>query len=285
VLVDLNETVRESIDLTRARWEHEAQVRGAQIEMTFEPGALPPVSGRNAELREVLTNLILNAVDALPRGGRLTIRTWSEPGRAFVSVADSGPGMPEETRGRAFEPFFTTKGVRRLGLGLAVAYGLVSSHGGDIGLESGEGRGTVVTFWLPAAAATEAAAPAATDGERHGRILVVDDEADVREVLADVLAAQGHTVTLAGGGQEALAYLERDPFDLVITDLGMPDVNGWDVARAVKSGRQELPVLLLTGWADAVEAGVGRVDAVIKKPFDMTKLAAAVNAALGPPSP
>ena len=284
--VDLNETVRESIDLTRARWEHEAQVRGARIEMTFEPGVLPPISGRNAELREVLTNLILNAVDALPRGGRLTIRTWSEPGRAVVSVADSGPGMPAETRGRAFEPFFTTKGVRRLGLGLAVAYGLVSSHGGDIALESGEGRGTTVTFWIPAAVAAEAGAPAkgAADGERHGRILVVDDEADVREVLADVLASQGHTVTLAGGGQEALAYLERDPFDLVITDLGMPDVNGWDVARAVKSGRQELPVLLLTGWADAVETGVGRVDAVIKKPFDMTKLAAVVNAALGPAS-
>ena len=278
--------MRESIDLTRARWEHEAQVRGARIEMTFEPGVLPPISGRNAELREVLTNLILNAVDALPRGGRLTIRTWSEPGRAVVSVADSGPGMPAETRGRAFEPFFTTKGVRRLGLGLAVAYGLVSSHGGDIALESGEGRGTTVTFWIPAAVAAEAGAPAkgAADGERHGRILVVDDEADVREVLADVLASQGHTVTLAGGGQEALAYLERDPFDLVITDLGMPDVNGWDVARAVKSGRQELPVLLLTGWADAVETGVGRVDAVIKKPFDMTKLAAVVNAALGPAS-
>jgi signal transduction histidine kinase/putative methionine-R-sulfoxide reductase with GAF domain len=286
VPVDLNETVRESIELTRARWEHEAQVRGARIELAFEPGAVPAISGRNAELREVVTNLILNAVDALPGGGRLTIRTWGEPGRAVVSVADSGAGMPEETRGRAFEPFFTTKGVRRLGLGLAVAYGLVSGHGGDIALESGEGRGTTVTFWIPAATGDEAGAPAkaAADGERHGRILVVDDEADVREVLADVLGSQGHTVTLAGGGQEALAYLERDPFDLVITDLGMPDVNGWDVARAVKSGRQGLPVLLLTGWADAEEAGAGRVDAVIKKPFDMTKLAAAVNAALGPAS-
>ena len=283
-VVDLNDTVRESIDLTRARWEHEAQVRGAQIELVFEPGALPPVSGRNAELREVLTNLILNAVDALPRGGRLLIRTWDEPGRALVSITDSGPGMPEDVRGRAFEPFFTTKGVRRLGLGLAVAYGLVSGHGGDIALESGEGRGTTVTFWIPAEARVEAGAPLGRGGNggRHGRILVVDDEADVREVLADVLLSHGHSVTLAGGGQEALACLERDPFDLVITDLGMPDVNGWDVARAVKSGRQGLPVLLLTGWADAEEAGVGRVDAVIKKPFDMTKLAAAVSAALGP---
>ena len=201
----------------------------------------------------------------------------------MVSIADSGPGMSEDVRGRAFEPFFTTKGVRRLGLGLAVAYGLVSGHGGDIALESAEGRGTTVVFWVPATALEEASAPPlASNGERHGRILVVDDEADVREVLADVLLAQGHSVTLAGGGQEALACLERDLFDLVITDLGMPDVNGWDVARAVKSGRQGLPVLLLTGWADAVESGVGRVDAVIKKPFDMTKLAAAVNSALRP---
>jgi signal transduction histidine kinase len=282
-LVDLNETVRESIDLTRARWEHEAQVRGAQIELAFEPGTPPRISGRNAELREVLTNLILNAVDALPRGGRLVIRTWGEPGRALVSVTDSGPGMSDDVRGRAFEPFFTTKGVRRLGLGLAVAYGLVSGHGGDIALESGEGRGTTVTFWIPAEASVEAdVGRVGGNGGRHGRILVVDDEADVREVLADVLLSHGHSVTLAGGGQEALACLERDPFDLVITDLGMPDVNGWDVARAVKSGRQGLPVLLLTGWADAVEAGVGRVDAVIRKPFDMTKLAAAVSAALGP---
>jgi CheY-like chemotaxis protein len=279
----LNATVREAIDLTRSRWEHEAQVRGARIELTFEPGALPAVSGRNSELREVVTNLILNAVDAVPRGGRVAIRTWGEPGRAVVSVGDSGPGMSEDVRGRAFEPFFTTKGVRRLGLGLAVAYGLVSGHGGDITLESSEGRGTTVVFWVPATALVETAAPApAGNGERHGRILVVDDEADVREVLADVLLAQGHSVTLAGGGQEALACLERDLFDLVITDLGMPDVNGWDVARAVKNGRQGLPVLLLTGWSDAVESGVGRVDAVIKKPFDMGKLAAAVNAALRP---
>jgi len=278
--IDLNETVRESIDVTRSRWEHEAQVRGAAIEMVFEPGALPSVSGRNAELREVLANLILNAVDALPGSGRIAIRTWSEPGRAVVSVGDSGAGMPEDVRRRAFDPFFSTKGVRRLGLGLAVAYGLVRSHGGEISLDSEPGKGTTVTFWLPIALPVEPAPPVVAEGaEPRGRLLVVDDEADVREVLADGLTARGHTVTLAGGGREALACLERDEFDLVITDLGMPDVNGWDVASAVKAARAHLPVLLLTGWADAA-AAAGRVDAVIKKPFDMTKLAAAVSAAL-----
>jgi signal transduction histidine kinase len=149
-VVDLNDTVRESIDLTRARWEHEAQVRGAQIELVFEPGALPPVSGRNAELREVLTNLILNAVDALPRGGRLLIRTWDEPGRALVSITDSGPGMPEDVRGRAFEPFFTTKGVGKgTGLGLDISRRIVvDRHGGEIAIGSRDGE-TVVSVHLP----------------------------------------------------------------------------------------------------------------------------------------
>jgi signal transduction histidine kinase len=279
--IDLNTTVRESIDVTRSRWEHEAQVRGAAIEVVFEPGAVPPVSGRNAELREVLVNLILNAVDALPDRGRITIKTWSEAGRAVVSVSDSGAGMPGEVRDRAFEPFFTTKGVRRLGLGLAVAYGLVAGHGGQISLDSGPGKGTTVTFWLPGIVPVEAppTAAAGAAGPR-GRLLVVDDEADMREVLADVLTGRGHSVTLAGGGREALAWLERGGFDLVITDLGMPDVNGWDVANAAKAGQADLPVLLLTGWADAAGTAAGRVDAVIRKPFDMTKLADAVSAAL-----
>ena len=279
--LDLNETVRESIDFTRARWEHEAQVRGAGVEMVFEPGELPPALGRKAELREVLTNLILNAVDALPAGGRVLIRSWSEPGRAVVSICDSGMGMSAEVRDRAFEPFFTTKGVQRLGLGLAVAYGLVTSHGGQISLDGDEGRGTTVTFWIPTVGAAEAPPPpAAVGAEPQGRILVVDDEADVREMLADVLMSRGHHVTMAGGGREALQSLEQGDYDLVITDLGMPELNGWEVARAIKAMRASMPVLLLTGWADALEADAGRVDAVIKKPFDVSTLAAAVSAAL-----
>ena len=278
--LDLNETVRESIDFTRARWEHEAQVRGAGVEMVFEPGVVPAVLGRKAELREVLTNLILNAVDALPSGGRVLIRSWGEPGRAVVSVCDSGVGMSPEVRDRAFEPFFTTKGVQRLGLGLAVAYGLVTSHGGQISLDAGEGQGTTVTFWIPAAGTSEVPAAPIPGVEPHGRILVVDDEADVREMLADVLMTRGHQVTLAGDGREALRRFEQGDYDLVITDLGMPDLNGWEVARAIKAMRASMPVLLLTGWSDAVDAHAGRVDAVIKKPFDTTKLAAAVSAAL-----
>jgi signal transduction histidine kinase/putative methionine-R-sulfoxide reductase with GAF domain len=278
--LDLNQTVMESIDFTRARWEHEAQVRGAGVEMVFEPGSVPPVLGRKAELREVFTNLILNAVDAMPSGGRVLIRSWSEPGRALVSICDSGEGMSAEVRDRAFEPFFTTKGVQRLGLGLAVAYGLISSHGGQISLDGGEGRGTTVTFWIPVSGVDATPAPTPAGVAPRGRILVVDDEADVRELLADVLMAHGHHVTLAGGGREALRRFEEGVYDLVITDLGMPDINGWEVARGIKAARASMPVLLLTGWADAVDPDASRVDAVIKKPFDTAKLAAAVSAAL-----
>src|SRR4029434_9180487 len=159
-------------------------------------------------------------------------------------------------------PFFTTKGVQRLGLGLAVAYGLVTSHGGQISLEGEEGHGTTVTFWVPTVGAAEAPPPAAVGAEPQGRILVVDDESDVREMLADVLMSEGHHVTLAGGGQEALRSFELGNYDLVITDLGMPDINGWEVARGIKAMRGSMRVLLLTGWAEAVDAGAGRVDAV-----------------------
>ena len=280
---DLNGAVQESIEFTRSRWQDEAQVQGAPVEVVFERGALPEVSGRSAEIREVLTNLILNAVDALPAGGRIVVTTREEPGRVVVSVGDSGVGMPEDVKRRAFEPFFTTKGVKRTGLGLAVAYGTIRRHGGQVSVESAVGTGTTVTFWLPVGEQGERADAPAAPGHRVGSILVIDDETDVRELVADVLTGQGHTIAVAAGGREGLARFETGRYDLVVTDLGMPDINGWEVARAIKSSRSDMPVLLLTGWADAVDpADAARVDGIIKKPFDLKQLAAAISAALAP---
>jgi len=242
------------------------------------------VSGRGAELREVVTNLILNAVDALPAGGRIRIATSAEAGRAVVTIADTGTGMSEETLRRAFEPFFTTKGVKRTGLGLAVAYGAVRRHGGQIALESAPDLGTTVSFWLPGAEGDEAPLLAVPpEPERVGSILVIDDESDVRELLTEVLTGRGHTVTVAAGGREGLARFEAGRFDLVLTDLGMPDFNGWEVARVVKAARRDTPVLLLTGWADPVDSSEeGRVDGIVRKPFDLNRLAAVINSALAP---
>ena len=277
VLFDLNAAVQEAIEFTRLRWHDEAQMKGAPIDVAFEQGSPPAISGRSAEIREVMTNLILNAVDALPAGGRIVVRTRAEPGRAVVSVSDSGIGMPGDVKRRVFEPFFTTKGVKRTGLGLAEAYGTIRRHGGQVEVESEEGRGTTVTFWLP----VDAPPGDGPSLERVGSVLIIDDEADVRELVADVLAGLGHSVTVAGGGREGLARFETGRYDLVLTDLGMPDFNGWDVARAVKASRPDVPVLLLTGWADAANPGdVPRVEGIIKKPFDLKQLAAVVSQAL-----
>ena len=280
---DLNTVIQEAVEFTRSRWENEARVSGASIEVQAQPGPIPEVSGRRREIREVIANLVLNAVDALPEGGRIVVATRAEPGRVVVSVSDSGTGMAPEVRRRAFEPFFTTKGVKRTGLGLAVAYGTVQRHGGQIAVESAPGGGTTVTFWLPVAEREAEAARPADDApaQRLGSVLVIDDEAEVRDLVAEVLVSDGHRVTAAAGGREGLARFEAGRFDVVVTDLGMPDLNGWEVARAIKSSRADVPVLVLTGWADAVDPSAATVvDGILKKPFAVGELAAAVVAAL-----
>jgi GAF domain-containing protein/CheY-like chemotaxis protein len=287
VVFDLNDTVREGIQLTRPRWEHEAQVRGARIEVIYEPVTFLRAPGRAAEVREVVTSLILNAVDAMPSGGRIVIRAQAVKGRAVVSVSDSGSGMSAEVKRRAFEPFFTTKGVKSTGLGLAVAYGTIRRHGGEVSVESTEGIGTTVTFWLPSAesAMTAPAAPPEPRPERKGKILVIDDEVSVLDIVAEVLSARGHSVTVAPGGREGLLSFSSGGYDLVLTDLGMPDVNGWEVLRAVKESRPATPVLVLTGWGDTTEAPAGpRPDGVLTKPFDLRSLATAVSEALARPA-
>ena len=280
--VDLDAVIGEGIQLTRPRWEHEAQIRGARIEVIYDGAPLPRVPGRAAEIREVVTSLLLNAVDAMPTGGRVVIRTHADKGRVTVVISDSGSGMASDVKRRAFEPFFTTKGVKSTGLGLAVAYGTIRRHGGEISMDSTEGIGTTVSFWLPSAPATAApAAPAEAPAERKGRILVIDDEASVLEIVEEVLSAHGHSVTVAHGGREGLLSFSSGRFDLVMTDLGMPDLNGWDVVKAVKESHAKTPVLVLTGWGDNAEAPSGvKPDGFLTKPFDLKHLAAEVGSAL-----
>jgi GAF domain-containing protein len=281
--LDLDAVIGEGIQLTRPRWEHEAQIRGARIEVIYDPAPLPRVPGRAAEIREVITSLLLNAVDAMPSGGRIVIRAQADKTRVGVIISDSGAGMSPEVKRRAFEPFFTTKGVKSTGLGLAVAYGTIRRHGGEISVDSTEGIGTTVAFWLPSAAPTAAppAAPAERKADRKGRILVIDDESSVLDIVAEVLTAHGHAVTVAHGGREGLLSFSAGPYDLVMTDLGMPDLNGWEVLRSIKESRAATPVLVLTGWGDTAEAPAGlKPDGFLTKPFDLKRLATDVGAAL-----
>jgi CheY-like chemotaxis protein len=194
--------------------------------------------------------------------------------------------MSEAVRLKAHEPFFTTKGVKATGLGLSVAYGIVRSHGGELTLESAEGRGTTVTLRLPRATATPSVEPAPPPARIGAlRVLLVDDEQDVREALAEMLASHGHTVLTASGADEALVQLELDPhLDLVLTDLVMPGPNGWDVAARVKARRPAMPVGLITGWGDAADVDATQralVDFVVEKPVSVEALQEAVARARG----
>jgi CheY-like chemotaxis protein len=200
----------------------------------------------------------------------------------YCSVSDTGSGMPEEVRRRALEPFFTTKGPKATGLGLSVAYGTVQRYGGTLTVESTEGQGTSVEVSLPTASATASFAKTSTGARNEPvvplRILVIDDELQVRATLAEMLEEQGHSVTQAPGGREGLSYLDSNPelVDVVISDLGMPDMNGWDVAKGIQGRSPQLPVGLITGWGETeiTREERSRVNFVITKPFDKAVLRA-----------
>jgi signal transduction histidine kinase len=291
--VDLNAVAREVIEMTQARWQDEAQARGVQIQVSLDSGTVAPVLGNASTLREAFMNLVLNAVDALPAGGRIEIRTSAEGKWACLAVADSGTGMTEAVRCRALEPFFTTKGPKGTGLGLSVSYGIIKSQGGELDLWSAPGRGTVATVRLPIVSAVASEQSSPVDGKlaavRQNRILVIDDEEEVRSTLVDLLASQGHDVLQAESGRAALALLEGGTtVDLVLTDLGMPEMTGWEVARAIRSRWPRLAVGMVTGWGNDVDVPVADRELIVgmlAKPVTEEALGALISRAHGPVTP
>jgi signal transduction histidine kinase/ActR/RegA family two-component response regulator len=272
--LDLNAALLDVIELTRMAWEMDAKQRGVTIRVHPELEAQQSISGNASELREVLTNLILNAADAMPEGGDLFVGSADAGAEVVIRVRDTGIGMDPETRARVFEPFFTTKSGKGTGLGLSVAYGIVTRHRGTIEVRSEPGHGAEFTLRFPACAAPAAAAPAAGPEGPVGsfRVLVIDDEEPVAGVLAEALRGLGQQVTEAIGGREGIAQLERVRPQVVFTDLGMPEVNGWDLARAAKAQSGDTRVVLVTGWSSQIEPGATRargVDFVLPKPFSL----------------
>ena len=293
--VDMNRLVQQVVDLTRARWSDMAQQRGIAIETRTELAPeLPSVMGADNEIREALTNLIFNAVDAMPNGGPLILRTrvaqeqgvpsQESPVRRFVrvEVIDAGIGMDEDTRRRCLEPFFTTKGERGTGLGLAMVYGTMQRHSADFEIESALGKGTTVrlSFAIPTTPAVGAAAPATASAVPPLRILIVDDDPLVLKSLRDTLEADGHGVTTADGGRAGIdaflaAKAQGNPFPVVITDLGMPYVDGRKVSNAIKTAAPQTILLLLTGWGQRLVADGDvppHVDRVLSKPPKLREL-------------
>ncbi len=280
--VDVNRVVTEVLQFTQARWKDEAELRGIKIEVVTELTDIPLITANPAELREVFTNVVFNALDAMANGGCLTVKTRSHRGRekgpsVEVVFGDSGIGMTEEVRQKIFDPFFTTKGVKGTGLGLSTSYGIVARHGGAISVESEIGRGSRFSITLPIPAKLPRSrehlrVPA---DRRTGRILVIDDEPHLREVITNLLRLEGHIAVGAGCGIEGVHMFRAEPFDVVITDLGMADLTGLEVARKVRRLDPEIKVILCTGWNVAVSRAdqeASGVDRLLEKPFRLDKL-------------
>ena len=276
--VDLPALVRDCISLTRPYWYNEPRRQGIDITVEQDLPDVPPVMGSAAELRDVIVNLILNAVQAMPQGGRLSFRTGLDSDRVLFSVGDTGVGMTEAVRARIFEPLFTTKGNLGNGMGLAVANGVIMEHGGSIVVDSIPGVGSKFTVLMPAVEIQEKSSAESTDrdGPRSVRVLVVDDEQMVRTVLRRLLTLRGHQVEEAASGAEGLERLEGSPFDVVITDQGMPSMSGREFARVLRERRPGLPVILLTG--DTHTGPVDdTIDLVLTKPFRIEEVDAAIH--------
>ncbi len=291
--VTIDRVIEQAVDLTQPKWKDEAQAKGVSILIQTYLPPMPEVTGNESELREALVNLIFNAVDAMPNGGTITIRTMREegmrdkPGTASVvlSVQDTGAGMTEEVRRRCLEPFFTSKGPQGTGLGLSMVYGIIIRHEGTMDIASVLGQGTSITLRLPAMPHAQQGEPAPITGEfvRPLRVLVVDDDPAVREVTVAFLLADGHTVETATNGREGLEKFHAGRFDLIVTDRSMPELSGDHLALAIKQRAPSKPIIMLTGFGEfmSVAAEVPKgVDAIVSKPVTLKALRQAIVASL-----
>jgi signal transduction histidine kinase/CheY-like chemotaxis protein len=274
-------------EMTRPRWKDHAEANNVYIRLNMQINSNSLVRGDESELREVLVNMVFNAVDAMPAGGTLTLATHEAGDHLVVSVSDTGCGMTPEVRSRIFDPFFTTKGKAGNGLGLAVSYGIIHRHEGEIEVETEPGCGSTFKIKLPISegllkepeATTETPFVAPTLSlvaeTSRARILVVDDEDHVRELLCEMIQSEGCEAIAASNGADALALLEAGNFDAVFTDIGMPGMSGWELARAIRARDAQLPLAVVTGWGDAVgsdEQKAAQVNWVVTKPFSMQRV-------------
>jgi signal transduction histidine kinase len=261
----------------------ESQLMGVKIDITADLGELSAVEGKAGELRQVMINIIFNAMDVLPHGGEITVKTRQENGWAVLSISDTGAGMTEDVKARIFDPFFTTKGAAGLGLGLSVSHGIVAEHGGSLEVDSAPGKGSTFTVRLPIAnnARGKLLGGKGTSYTHTGaKILLVDDETEVVAVLGDMLHNLGYQVTAASSGREALDALRSEEYDLLITDLHMPGISGRDVANAFKQARPEMPILVITGWGLQIDRSELAADAVLAKPISKEILSREIAAVL-----
>ena len=281
-VISIAELLKDACEMTRPKWE--ARSEFAPIRFALHADCKAHVKGDPVELREVLVNMIYNAVDAMPSGGEVRVGTQENRDRVVLSITDTGTGMTPEVKQRLFDPFFTTKGKAGTGMGLAVSFGIIRRHEGSIEVDSEPGRGTTFKISLPKVSpvATETDGAAASEStisvsDDKVRVLVVDDETHVREVLIEALEAENCEVVSAQSGEIALALFNQyeGKFDAVFTDIGMPEMSGWELVTEIRQRSKTMPIAIISGWADAISVqtrNAVKADWVVAKPFDINKI-------------
>jgi nitrogen-specific signal transduction histidine kinase/ActR/RegA family two-component response regulator len=275
--LNINDLILEVIEIARPRFEREAQSQGITYDMKLTLGSVANVKGDAAALREVFLNMINNALDAMPKGGKMTIQTTLEKGKVFIFFSDTGGGISEDVKEKIFQPFFSTKGEKGNGLGLSIAAEIISKHQGKIYVDSILKKGSIFMVEIPAAndKPIESNYQKSVLGDLSCKVLLVDDENAVGETLAEMLKEEGCDVTMMNNALDALKNFNHNACDIVLTDLSMPGVNGLELARKIKALRQEVPVIMITGWQKSekdIEKHNGYIDGFIEKPFNIKQI-------------
>ena len=280
--ITIADLLKDACEMTRPRWESRSEF--APIRFALHSDCKAYIKGDPVELREVLVNMIYNAVDAMPSGGEVRVSTQENRDNVIIQITDTGTGMTPEVKQRLFDPFFTTKGKAGTGMGLAVSFGIIRRHEGSIEVDSEPGRGTTFKISLPKvlqvvakAEGTTAPAIVTKASEDKVRVMVVDDETHVREVLIEALEAEGCEVVSAESGEIALALFDQHngKFDAVFTDIGMPAMSGWELVTEIRGRSRTMPVAIISGWADAISVqtrNAVKADWVVAKPFDIDRI-------------
>ena len=282
--LDLNQVVNEAIELTRPKWNDWSKLKGVKIKTEKNLTSIPPLFGNAADLREVIINIILNSIDALPKGGLISFRTWEEEESIFLSIKDNGLGMNEEVKKKLFDPFFSTKQEKGNGLGMTVAQSIILQHHGRIGVESEQGKGTTFIIKFPVSKAREQEKPTELElSTGKIRVLLIEDDEDLRGVLVEMLSQEGHEVKVACSGTEGISLMKVEKYDIIITDLGISGMTGWDFAAQAKEINSKIPIILVSGWGEQMltkEAKDLGAEVVLSKPIKRENLKGAIVKAL-----
>jgi len=282
--VDLYKIIKGALEFTKTRWKDDSELKGYKYSVKTLFSSLPPIEGSPSELREVFVNLINNSLDAMPKGGIISLSSELKNNRIKIKFKDTGKGINPEVMDRIFDPFFTTKGPQSTGLGMSVSFGIINRHNGSINVESEVGKGTLFTIIFPISGKgiESEEHPKKIVQTRKAKVLIADDEKEVLNVIKDLLILEGHQVETANNGKEAVEIFSKKEFDLVFTDLGMPGMSGWEIADKIKKIKN-VPVILMTGWEiknNEITLNDKKIDFLVSKPFKIAEILKAVNKGL-----